>query len=63
MIKRYEHDSGNPYSLSQNYLTNLAITDDKQLIVATLRGINIYNPMTDNFERIAVTFQMAVPIC
>ena len=24
-------------------LTNLAITDDKQLIVATLRGINIYN--------------------
>ena len=53
VIKRYEHDSGNPYSLSQNYLTNLAITDDKQLIVATLRGINIYNPMTDNFERIA----------
>ena len=48
-----QHDSGNPYSLSQNYLTNLAITDDKQLIVATLRGINIYNPMTDNFERIA----------
>ena len=53
VIKRYEHDSGNSYSLSQNYLTSLAITSDKQLIVATLRGINIYNPMTDNFERIA----------
>lgn len=52
-IKQYQHDTSDPYSLSQNYLTDLAITYDKQLVIATLRGINIYNPMTDNFERIA----------
>lgn len=53
VVKQYQHDSTNPYSLSQNYLTDLAITNDKQLLVATLRGINIYNPITDDFERIA----------
>lgn len=52
-IKQYQHDPSDPNSLSQNYLTDLAITHDKQLVIATLRGINIYNPMTDNFERIA----------
>lgn len=52
-IKQYQHDAFDPYSLSQNYLTDLAITYDKQLVIATLRGINIYNPMTYNFERIA----------
>lgn len=51
-IKQYQHNASDPYSLSQNYLTDLAITHDKQLIIATLRGVNIYNPMTDNFERI-----------
>lgn len=51
VIKQYLHDSADPHSLSQNYLTDLAITNDKQLIIATLRGINIYNPMTDDFER------------
>jgi len=50
-IKLYE-SSNDPHSLSQNYLTSLAVTNDKQLIAGTLRGINIYNPITDNFERI-----------
>ena len=53
IVKRYEHDPGNPRSLSQNYLTDLSITNDKQLIIATLRGVDIYNPMTDDFECIA----------
>lgn len=52
-IKRYEYNPTDPHSLSQNYLTDLAITNDKQLMIATLRGVNIYNPMTDNFDRIA----------
>lgn len=52
MIKQYEHNPNDPHSLSQNYLTNLAVTNNKQLIVSTLRGINIYNPITDNFEHI-----------
>lgn len=51
MVKHYAHDSGNPHSLSQNFLTGLAVSKDKQLLVATLRGVNIYNPITDSFER------------
>ena len=53
VIKQYQHNPSDPHSLSQNYLTDLAITYDRQLIITTLRGANIYNPMTDNFERIA----------
>ena len=53
IVKQYVHASDNPYSLSQNFLTCLAITNDKQLLVASLKGINIYNPIKDNFERIS----------
>ncbi len=52
MVKHYEHESDNPHSLSQNFLTALAVSKDKQLLVATLRGVNIYNPITDSFERL-----------
>ena len=53
IIRQYEHNPATTNSLPQNYLTDLAITKDKQLIIATLQGISIYNPMTDDFERIA----------
>ncbi len=52
IVKRYEYNPNDPHSLSQNYLTSLAITNDKQLMIASLKGINIYNPIKDNFERI-----------
>ena len=45
IVKQYVHVPGNPHSLSQNFLTCLAITNDKQLLVASLKGINIYNPI------------------
>lgn len=50
-VKLYENNPNAPHSLSQNYLTSLAISNDKQLIAGTLRGVNIYNPITDDFER------------
>lgn len=50
-IKRYEYHPRNPRSVSQNYITCLSVTTDKQLMVGTLRGISIYNPLTDDFER------------
>ncbi len=53
IVKQYMHTPDNPHSLSQNFLTCLAITNDKQLLVASLKGINIYNPIKDNFERIS----------
>lgn len=50
--KVYENIETNPNSLSQNFVTSLAITDDKQLLVGTLRGVSIYNPISDSFERL-----------
>lgn len=52
IVKHYSHNAKNPYSLSQNFLTSLAITPDKQLMIASLKGIHVYNPIQDNFYRI-----------
>lgn len=52
ILKHYEHVPNDPHSLSQNYLTSLAVTHDKRLIIASLKGISIYNPIDDNFNRI-----------
>ena len=49
IVKQYMHTPDNPHSLSQNFLTCLAITNDKQLLVASLKGINIYNPIKGQF--------------
>lgn len=56
IVKHYEHVTGDPHSLSQDFLTHLAVTYDKQLIISSLKGINIYNPIKDNFERIGDRF-------
>lgn len=53
IVKQYVHVPGNPHSLSQNFLSCLAVTNDKQLLAASLKGINVYNPIKDNFERIS----------
>lgn len=50
--KSYLYDRNNPRSISQDYITDLAVTHDKRLLISTLRGLNIYNPITDDFERI-----------
>ena len=52
VVKHYQYSSGDNRSLSQNYLTDLAVTVNKQLIISTLKGINIYNPISDDFEQI-----------
>lgn len=52
VVKHYEHTPNTPGSLSQNFLTALAITENKQLIVASLCGLNVYNPLYDRFEQI-----------
>ena len=52
-VKSYRHTPQEAHSISQDYVTDLAVTNDKQLIVTTLFGANIYNPMTDNFEHLS----------
>lgn len=53
-VKRYTNDADDPRSISQNYVTSLAVTPSRQLIAATLRGANIYNPLTDDFEHLSL---------
>ena len=52
IIKHYIHDNIDELSLSQNHISDLCVTDSKQIIIATLNGINIYNPNNDDFTRI-----------
>lgn len=49
--KHYLHNSSNPRSLTQNFISDLARTQDGQLIFTTLYGINHYNTITDDFAR------------
>lgn len=51
-IKHYFYDEHDPGSLSQNLVTDLAETEDRELLVATLKGLNFYNPTGDHFVRI-----------
>lgn len=51
-VKHYVYDANDNHSLSQNFLTHLAVTQDNRLIVTSLRGANVYNPISDNFERL-----------
>ncbi|MDR0894478.1 MAG: response regulator [Prevotellaceae bacterium] len=51
-LKEYLHHPDQPGSLSQNFPTDMTFTADKQLLIATLRGINIYNPGTDDFDHL-----------
>lgn len=50
--KDYVSEKNNNRSLTQNHVTDLAVTADKQLLVSTLKGLNIYNPVKDDFERL-----------
>lgn len=50
--KLYSSQDGNINSLTQNYITDLAITQNQELVVATLKGLNFYNPATDDFVRL-----------
>lgn len=50
-IKWYNYH-GTSRSLTQNHITGLVVTDEKQLLICTLRGMNVYNPVTDDFEQI-----------
>ncbi len=53
-VKLYVNSENDPRSISQNFVTDLVVTADKQLIAGTLRGANIYNPITDDFERLTL---------
>lgn len=53
VMKVYRNRDDDPHSLSHDYVSELALTDTRQLIAGTLKGINIYNSSSDAFEQIA----------
>ena len=50
---KYAHSDSEPNSLSQNMISDLGITDNGILVVATLKGLNFYNSLSDNFFHIS----------
>lgn len=50
--RRYTHSPAHRRSLTQDRVTDIATDGDGRVLVATLRGLNIYNPETDDFDRV-----------
>ena len=50
--RHYTYDPGDPSSLTQNFISGLATTDDRRLIAVSLKGFNVYDPLSDSFERV-----------
>lgn len=50
-LKHYVSDPGNSRTLSQNFLTDISTTSNHRILVSSLRGLNVYDPITDDFER------------
>jgi len=55
--KLYTSQDGNAHSLTQDYITDIAVTHNQELVVATLKGLNFYNSATDDFIRFENTIQ------
>lgn len=51
--KHYAYDASDPGSLSQNFITGLAISPNKRLIAASLKGFNVFDPIEDSFVRVS----------
>lgn len=51
-MKHYMHDPKDNASLSQNFVTDISETGEHTMLIATLKGINLYNALTDKFEQI-----------
>lgn len=52
VVKVYENIPTDPSSISHNYIADITLSQTNQLIIGTLRGINIFNPLTNGFEKI-----------
>ena len=50
--KRYVTDPRSPRSLTQNFVSSLAVAPNGQILASTLHGLNVYNPVSDDFEMV-----------
>ena len=47
-----DSNSSDENSLSQDFITDIVETSEHTMLIATLKGINLYDALTDKFERI-----------
>lgn len=50
-IKNYRHESGNPQSISSNYIRSLALDSQNRLWIGTFNDLNIYKESTNSFNK------------
>lgn len=60
-VRVYHSAPGVPGTLSQNFITALAVSPDGQLIASSLNGLNIYDPDTDGFLSFSINDFSRVP--
>lgn len=51
-LRCYRRNGKDIHSIVQNNITDILIAPGQQVIASTLGGINVYDPLTDRFERI-----------
>ena len=50
-FKRYVHEPGKDNTLTQNFVTGITRAFSGELVISTLYGFNVYNPVSDDFTR------------
>lgn len=61
-IKRYTHSSHKKGTLSQSHITDILVDEDGTLFVSTLKGLNIYDSITDQFYYIQKENENGLPM-
>lgn len=52
LTKHYGSNPSDPTTLTQNRVTDISTTYNNEIVIATLKGLNVYNPLTDSFEQV-----------
>lgn len=52
-LKHYLHNPGDPYSISQDKVTDLQVMGNGILVASTLKGLSFYEPVSDKFLQVS----------
>ncbi len=48
--KHYRHDPADPGSLASDRVPAIALSESQRILVGTIKGLNVYDPLSDSFE-------------
>ena len=46
----YRHSESDPHSLSNNEITGLCLSPENEIVIGTLGGVSVYNPVNHSFD-------------